>query len=139
MMTFEKIKGRFDYYVKQYKHGRATAINPRLKGACIGALDQYAGGTQGRYAITKALTGETSSKGLGEAQWFAIMQMVDPHKEGSPGEETWVGRENLQEIVDVILEHVGPVPEQLPLLGNETDIPWDDVIEKVVSEAFKEQ
>lgn len=71
----KKIIEQFKADVKGFVVGEVFS-----KGAITGVLSKACGGDSNRYLILKVLTGKTSSKFLDEAEWYALLKMVQPYK-----------------------------------------------------------
>lgn len=74
-MNAETINQEFDKNAAKFVDGVVVA-----KGAITGVLNQACGGDDNRHLVLKALTGSTSSRSMSEAQWFALLQFVQPYK-----------------------------------------------------------
>jgi hypothetical protein len=110
IMDFQSIKNRFDEHVNN-----PEKFNVLLQGPILGVFTRAAGGTENRYLITKALTGNIHSKDMTMAQWYAMWKFVDP---GTDASGHWGSNHGtkFEEMCKIILEHICSQPGQMELI-----------------------
>jgi len=99
-MTAQEIILKFKKDVTKYVGGEVTG-----KGAITGVLEKGCGGQANRYLVLKVLTDKTSSKLLTEAEWYALMLLVEPVKPVGGHWTTAKGAEELRAICGTLLTY----------------------------------
>jgi hypothetical protein len=74
-------------YPKDFQEVSSSILSPDpvssgMKGLIVGTLNKYCRSDNNRKQFLKALTGQSSSKDLTNAEWQALRMFLDPEDEG---------------------------------------------------------
>lgn len=94
-------------YKEQFKKDVSNFVSGEVtrggKGSIVGILDEVLGGKENRYLLLQTLAGKHSSSELTEAEWYALLLLVEPYKPDGDHWQSKKGNDVLKSICDQIL------------------------------------
>lgn len=100
-VTYEIIRDTFQNKVDRFVDGEVFH-----KGTIVGVLKKACGSDSRYRQVLKGLTGRTSSKELGDAQWYALYTFVKPVKPEGGKWQSGHGDEKLKSWCDAVVRHM---------------------------------